>query len=147
MRAEERFAEFHASIENTKEPVLRGFGTPPRFLYVRPVMDCTGQDILSLTRAISGSDEFAPDLPTLWDFRGHGFADCTAETCRTLAYSLKRFMSPSAVQRGILVDSDHGFGTGRMFQQIAQGYAPEQERHFLVTYSVAELIDWLTKPV
>jgi len=86
---------------------------------------------------------FGPQIRTLWDFRGHSFAGCTAQKCQSLAFALSKLPERRGVKRAFVVDSSHGFGSIRMFQQTANGFDVEDEDKLHVSYDIDDALSWL----
>lgn len=144
MNAMEDFKAFELAVGAVDTAVVLPFGTNPRILYVRPPHACTRADFAPLMQRVVNAPDLPPTLPTLWDLRGQTFADCSAESCRSMAFALGRYTDRQAVRRGILVDSDSGYGSGRMFQQTVDAFRIESQDNFLVSGDAEEIIAWLS---
>lgn len=144
MKPWDAFEAFQLALGPGTEPVILPFGDAPRMLYVRPPIICSRADFVALMQRIVSTPNLDPALPTLWDMRGHDYAECTAESCRSVAFALGEFTERRGVRRAFMVDSESGYGSARMFQQTASGYALEDHDNFLVSYDAEEIIGWLS---
>ncbi|MEQ5871689.1 hypothetical protein J4E08_17555 [Sagittula sp. NFXS13] len=126
-------------------PCITLLRTSPHLLYVRPPVSLSRDVLLPLLKQICATSDYPANVATLWDLRGCDFAQCTSDMVRTLAFDLQKLPDRRGARRGILVDSDAGFGTGRMFQQTVDGYRIEDQNNFIVSYSAEELIEALSK--
>ena len=80
LHAWDAFEAFQLALGDRADTVILPFGERPRMLYVRPPRRCEIEDFPPILQRIVESSDLPPDLPTLWDFRGHDFSACTAQT-------------------------------------------------------------------
>ena len=66
------------------------------------------------------SKEFQPEVSTLWDVREYNFDATNIDFFNRINDIRKLFPSRGKAKVAIVVDSDLGFGMGRVFEQLSE---------------------------
>lgn len=112
-------------------------------LWVRPEGMIGAEELREALQTIVANPDFGPRVPTLWDMRGQDFTECTSERCQSMAIVLPEVPQRRGTKCVFLVDSEHGYGSMRLFQETANGFAPEDHDRMHVSYDVDDALHWL----
>jgi len=87
-------------------------------------------DVFETTlKGLLNSNEYPPDVDTLWDLRNYDFSAVDAETQRRWVAIRKEHPERGNAKMAILVNSDMNFGKSRMYEMWSSGL-PQQMRVF-----------------
>jgi len=85
---------------------------------VTAVGEATFEQLDQFLKKITSSDEYSADLPAIWDLRRFDFKVMDSKLLRSVIRMRERYPQRDGVRIALVVDSDVGFGVGRMYELI-----------------------------
>lgn len=118
-----------------------------RFVRFCPRGVLSKEAVLSKLLFIDAEPGLGAQTPALWDFRGFDFNPYDLATCRRQLLSLANLPQRKGAFRAFVVDSELGYGTIRMMQEVLSGHGIEDMENLHVTYSFDEAKEWIAAQV
>lgn len=88
-------------------------------LYARLVGEVSVEDLRPLLETITTSEEYPPDVPTLWDVREASFAGADRAMFDRLIASRKLHPARASAKIAAVVSGDLAYGLARMYELLS----------------------------
>ncbi len=102
----------------------------------------TLEEFETAMKSITRSDQFPPDIRTLWDVRELDLRDIDTNFVKRLIDIRKKYPERGPARNAVIVADGHGFAMTRMYKALSDDL-PQQIRP---CKSYAEGEDWLLRP-
>ena len=89
----------------------------------------TPEEVAATLKDITESDQFPPDIRTLWDLRELDLKDLDRSVANRLISVQKKYPQRGSARVAWIVANVHGFGMGRMYEALS-GDLPHRMRVF-----------------
>jgi len=103
----------------------------------------TVEEVDKLYKEITTSDEYLPNVRSLWDFRNVDFAFVTNEFMRKIFDIRKKYQKRGSAKAAFVVESDLGFGVSRRYETLSSFELPQ---HINVFREFSKAQEWLLEP-
>ena len=105
----------------------------------------TLEEVRAAMKDVTSSDEFSPDVGTMWDLRALDFSHVDRAFEESVIEIRKRFPERGGARIALIVADELGFGMTRMYQILSElsGELPQETKVFR-NYAAGE--DWLLGP-
>ena len=115
------------------------FNREKEILYITIIGSFTPEDIEKTAAYITKSNEFSPEVNTVWDIRFANFTNISLDYQEKLKNIRKRFPQRGKAKIALVADNDLSFGLARMYEQLSA----ELPRKLKVFKKLNEAEKWL----
>jgi hypothetical protein len=112
-----------------------------KILYITVIGPLLFEEFSATMEQISHSDEYPPDIPTLWDLRETDIQGWDQTFLKKILRTRKEYGERMHAKVSLIASSDLAYGMGRMFEALSQDAATPQK--IMVFRDFEEGENWL----